>query len=203
MVQLREHLSQILPERLYKHTLSVEKTAVQLSELFFDLHDNVTLSVASLLHDITKANSIKQQLHLCDELDIMLSNEDTSAPKVIHAKTGAAVADRYYGADDKVCRAIYSHTVGSPAMDTVEKLLFVADCIEPTREDEDCILLRDYCFLELPNRRTPSGREALLDELVRKTLDNTIAYLLKSGLPIHPDTLSSRNSYVKSDIRML
>ena len=196
MAELRRSIAKILPPRLYEHTISVEATAFQLTKLFGAHGDDDAIARAALLHDITKSLDVKQQLILSQNLGIILSDEDIAAPKVIHAMTASEVARRFFLCNDDVCEIIRSHTVGNPQMSAAQKIVFLADCIDPTRDDADCIRIRDGLFCGIAKCQSAEQRDELLDALVKQILDDTIAYLLDNNLPIHSDTVKSRNAFI-------
>ena len=74
------------------------------------------------------------QLLLLDEYDIIVSDFERNHPKLLHAKTGAGVAKYVFGECDEVCRAIYWHTTGKPDMALMEKIVYIADYMEPKPE---------------------------------------------------------------------
>lgn len=89
---------------------------------------------AAILHDCTKYLTQKEQLQLCEKYDIVLDDLERDTVKLLHAKTGAALARHLFGAGDAVYWAIYWHTTGKAGMATLEKVLYLADYIEPSRE---------------------------------------------------------------------
>ncbi len=88
---------------------------------------------AGILHDITKALDGDDQLRLCDKYGIIIDTFDRAHPKILHAATGAFVAKHIFGENDAVCQAIRWHTSGKAAMTTLEKIIYVADYMEPNR----------------------------------------------------------------------
>lgn len=77
---------------------------------------------------------MEEQLQLCAKYGIVLDELEQTAVKLLHAKTGACVARDVYGADDDIFEAIYWHTTGKADMSRLEKILYIADYMEPNRD---------------------------------------------------------------------
>ncbi len=97
---------------------------------------------AGILHDITKALSGEAHLALCDYYGAELTPFERSHPKLLHAKSGAIVAKEVFGESETVCDAICWHTTGKAAMTVEEKILYLADYMEPTRDFPGVEILR-------------------------------------------------------------
>jgi nicotinate-nucleotide adenylyltransferase len=149
------------------------------------------LSVAALLHDITKEQKIENQILLCKRFAIPVSDEDRLSPKTFHAKTGACFAREEFPSltDDTVFGCIRWHTTGRAAMTLPEKLLYLADYIENTRDFPDCIELRRYFYSGIDT----SDKFNFLDKTLVLSFDMTIRNLLDEGGIINTDTVNSRN----------
>ena len=119
------------PERV-AHVLGCRDTAVELARHWGA--DETDAARAGLLHDITKALDGPLQLTLCDEYDILLSKFSQENPKTLHALTGSLVADQVFGENEAVVRAIRYHTTGRADMTLLEKIIYIADYIEPNRK---------------------------------------------------------------------
>lgn len=104
---------------------------------------------AGILHDITKALNAREQLKLCECYGIILDNFYRENPKLLHAKTGAAVAERIFGECEAVCRAICWHTTGKADMSLLEKILYLADYVEPNRSFDTVEPLRSLTFTDI------------------------------------------------------
>lgn len=104
---------------------------------------------AGILHDITKALTGEQQRALCDRLSIRVTDFEWEHPKLLHAKTGAAVAERIFGENEAVCEAIRYHTTGREDMTALEKILYLADYMEPNRAFDGVEQLREATWRDL------------------------------------------------------
>lgn len=127
------------PKRV-AHVVGCSMTAKRLAAQY---GANVTDAArAGILHDITKALSGEEQLKLCDRYAMILDNFERKNPKLLHAKTGAVIAREIFGENDAVYEAIYWHTTGKAAMSDLEKIVYLADYIEPNRDFEGVEELR-------------------------------------------------------------
>ena len=181
----------------YIHTLSVADECIRLAKMYsLDADSSIYLQSAALLHDITKGYDTKKQIQLAKELGLTLDIDDRLCPSVLHSVTGAAYAEKFYGryTNPIVVSAIRCHTTGKPDMSTIDKLLYLADYIEPTRKHESCVYLRDYFYENKDNL----GLSVLLDRTLLKSFDLTIRHLLEDNTYIHTQTIKSRNSLIKS-----
>lgn len=191
-IKLKDDIARYISGKRYLHTLAVERECENLSRIYsLDTADAEHLSVAALLHDITKEQKTEGQILLCKTYAIPVSDQDRLSPKTFHAKTGAYLAREDFPSltDDVVFGCIRWHTTGRAAMTLPEKLLYLADYIEDTRDFPDCIELRCYFY----SRVDTSDKFILLNETLVLSFDMTIRNLLDEGGIINPDTVNSRN----------
>lgn len=129
---LREKAYAMLKPNRVAHVAGVESEAVSLAQRWGE--DTETAAEAGILHDITKKLSLQEQLILCDKYGIINDNAEKENVKLLHAKTGAALARDLFGISDAVYNAIRWHTTGKPDMTLLEKIIYLADYIEPNRD---------------------------------------------------------------------
>ncbi len=139
-------VSLLKPDRV-AHVLGCRDTAAELARCWGA--DETDAARGGLLHDITKALDGPLQLTLCREYGIVLSEFFRKNPKTLHALTGSLVADRIFGENKKVVDAIRSHTTGKADMTTLQKILYVADYMEPNRDFPGVETLRALAFEDL------------------------------------------------------
>lgn len=104
---------------------------------------------AGILHDITKALGPQDQLKLCQKYAIIIDNFYQNNPKLLHAKTGSVIARQIFGENDSVCEAICWHTTGKADMNDLEKILYLADYVEPNRTFDTVHQLRELTYRDL------------------------------------------------------
>ena len=170
-------LSYLKPKRM-PHVLGTAEMAVQLARRYGA--DEEAAYVAALLHDCTKKLNIEEQLALCEQYGLQLDEMQRWALKLQHAITGAAVARHVFGVSDAVYEAIRWHTTGKADMTTLEKVIYLADYIEPTRDFPGVEELRKAIWEDL-------DRGLLLG------LEMSIQEMKNWGNPVHEDTLRARD----------
>jgi len=144
---LREKAYAMLKPNRVAHVAGVESEAVNLARRWGE--DPERAAEAGILHDITKKLSLEEQLILCDKYGIINDNAEKENVKLLHAKTGAALARDLFGVSDAVYDAIRWHTTGKPDMTLLEKIIYLADYIEPNREFPGLEELREKAYEEI------------------------------------------------------
>jgi predicted HD superfamily hydrolase involved in NAD metabolism len=125
------------PSKRFEHTLMVVKTATQLAELHGA--DIEKVKIAAILHDITKHDSYESHQALIESF--YGTNEHKKWPEQLwHALSAKALAVKEFKIDDPdILNAIQYHTSGRESMSLIEKIIFVADFIEPSRTFDNLI----------------------------------------------------------------
>ena len=177
--QLRPVALSYLRHKRIPHVLGTEQEAIRLAERYGA--DVEKARVAALLHDCTKKLDMDEQLALCRHYGIELDELERKALKLLHAKTGAAVARDVFGVDDEIYRAIWWHTTGHANMTLLEKIIYLADYIEPSRDFPGVDKLRAVCYKDL--------NEGLLTGL-----EMTIEEMTGMGNPVHRATIEARDA---------
>lgn len=158
------------------HIRGTEETAVELALRWGA--DPEKARRAGILHDCTKYLTMAEQLKLCEKYDILLDSLERRALKLLHSKTGAALAEYMFGEPEDVCEAIRWHTTGKAGMTTLEKVIYLADYMEPSRDFEGVETLRALA-------------EKSLDAAVALGLEMTVREMDERALPVHPNTLKA------------
>ncbi len=170
-------LSYLKPKRM-PHVLGTEQEAIHLAKLYgVDVEE---AQVVALLHDCTKKLTIEEQMALCEKYDVTLDDLQRKALKLQHAITGAEIARHVFGVSDAVYEAIRWHTTGKPNMTKLEKVIYLADYIEPNRDFPGVDELRKAVWEDL-------DRGLLLG------LESSIEEMIQWGNPVHHDTLEARD----------
>ena len=168
----------------YQHTLGVMYTCAALAMRYE--YDIQKAQLAGLLHDCAKCIPNGKKLKLCEKHHIQMTEVERRNPFLLHAKLGAFLAKEQYDVKDpEVISAILNHTTGKPAMSLLDKIVYVADYIEPNRKKADNLTeLRRLAFENL-------------DETVLLILEQTLDYLEKTGKEIDRHTIMTRDYYKK------
>ena len=167
-------------EKRRPHALGVAGTAAELAMEYGE--DEDVARRAGILHDVTKALGEEEQRHLCAYYGLELTDSERENTKLLHAVTGAAVAERVFGECPEAVLAIRWHTTGRPAMTTLEKILYLADYVEPNRD-----------FPGVERLRTLTRAD--LDAAVWLGLETTYRYLVATGRSIDPVSREARRYY--------
>ncbi|MCD7846168.1 MAG: nicotinate (nicotinamide) nucleotide adenylyltransferase [Oscillospiraceae bacterium] len=145
---LRERAYACLAPKRVAHVQGTEQEARRLSERWGE--DAEDAAEAAIVHDITKKLTMEEQLILCGKYDIILDECELANEKLLHARTGAALAAELFGCPERIVQAVRWHTTGRPAMTTLEQIIYLADYIEPGRSGFSGLEeLRQAAYLDL------------------------------------------------------
>lgn len=176
---IANHLKTSMSGKRYQHTLGVAGTAKKLAEIHGADRDKA--ETAALLHDAARDFNHEYILQMCQKYNITADEVEKAVPNLLHAKIGAYMAGDIYGIkDSEVLDAIRFHTTGRKNMSILEKIIFIADMIEPGRDFPGVEDLRELAFKNL-------------DKAVITGLDSTLRYVIERGLLIHTDSIEARN----------
>lgn len=164
MKKLRAKLEKKLDAHRYEHTLGVAYTAACLATLYGV--DVTKAELAGLLHDCAKCMTNEERIELCNKHRLPISEAEKENPFLLHAKAGAFLASYKYDIQDEdILNAIRYHTTGRPGMSVLEKIIYVADYMEPGRKQAPNLLrIRQTAFKNL-------------DEALLMILEDTLQYL--------------------------
>ena len=183
---IRKKLDKALTSKRYTHTLGVAGCAASLAMAHGA--DIEKANLAGMLHDCAKCIDIQKQFKLCKKYNIELSEAEKQSTALIHAKLGAYIAKNSYGVEDEeVLSAIRWHTTGKPEMTLLEKIVYIADYIEPGRRDIPRLdEIRKMAFKDI-------------DETMVIVLKSCLEYLESKNAPIDPVTQETYDYYVKGN----
>lgn len=183
---MKDKLKKALSEKRYKHSLGVCDEAVKMAEKFGA--DKEKAYLAGLLHDCAKGYTNDEQIELCGKYGIELDDITFACKPVIHAPLGAVIAKVEYGIDDKeILEAIRCHTVAKENMSLLDKIIYIADMIEPTRDFPGVDQIRKAAYDDI-------------DKAVIMGLKKSIVFNAQKDKIIHPDTISAWN-YILRDTK--
>ena len=165
-------VSLLKPSRV-AHVLGCRDTAVALARQYDA--DETDAARAGLLHDITKALDGPLQLTLCDCYDKILDDFSRKYPKTLHALTGSLVAERIFGENQQVVTAIRWHTTGRAHMTLLEKIVYIADYMEPNRDFPGVDRLRTLAYTDL-------------DAALKLGLEMTMVHVESQGNAVSPES---------------
>ena len=171
MEELESIVIRLLNPNRVNHVLGCRDTAVKLAKHWGA--DVTDAARAGILHDITKAIDGPLQLTLCEAYGKILSDFSRRYPKTLHALTGSLVAERIFGENENVVSAIEHHTTGRADMTLLEKIIYLADYIEPNRTIPGVEELRRLSYTDL-------------DAAMKLGLEMTLEHLNRQGAEVSP-----------------
>lgn len=177
---LREAVKPYLTAKRVAHVAGCESEAVKLALHYGENAENA--AEAGILHDITKKLNRDEQLILCKKYGIVCDKDQLANVKLLHAMTGAELARETFGVSDEVYNAIRWHTTGKADMTLLEKIIYMADYIEPTRDFPGVERLRELAYQDI-DKAMILGLEMSLEELA------------DTGISPHGDTLDALRWY--------
>ena len=163
-IKMQKKLVKYLDEDRFAHTLGVMYTCASLAMVHgYDLED---AQVAGLLHDCAKCIPNKKKLKLCSQHNISVTAFEEEHPFLLHAKLGAYIARKKYDiTEEEILSSITYHTTGRREMSLLEKIVYIADYIEPMRNKaQNLDKIRKLAFQDL-------------DECLYEILKDTLEYL--------------------------
>ncbi|MEG6520746.1 bis(5'-nucleosyl)-tetraphosphatase (symmetrical) YqeK [Desulfotomaculum sp. 1211_IL3151] len=177
---LMQKLSRTMSEKLLRHARGVADTAEKLAKKYGT--DPFKARIAGLLHDIARDFDDNEMLQRAKKYNLTVSEYGFAMPLLLHGPVAAVMAREDYGINDQeILNAIALHTVGSEYMSQLDKIIFVADKIEPNRK---------HAGVEGIRRQANVNLEAAL----LSCFDESIRYVLKMGFLLHPTSVKARNS---------
>ena len=175
--ELRACSYAMMKEKRVAHVKGVEEEAVRLAQRWGA--DERFARHAGILHDCTKYLELEDQLALCRRYGVELDELERQAVKLLHSKTGACIAREVFGEPEEVYDAIFWHTTAKADMTTLEKVLYVADYMEPNRDFDGVERLRELAYRDL-------------DRALLLGVEMTIQEMEERGVPIHTNTLQAQ-----------
>jgi len=185
LVEMDELLKQALKPNRYSHSVNTMKVARSLAEHYGENTD--IASIAGLLHDCAKNLKDDETIEYCTAHGIELNEIEQKQVFLMHGAVGAIIAKEKYGVKDEIIlNAIKYHTTGYSKMNMMDKIIFLADYIEPGRT---------HC--EVDNARKLAYGD--IDKALICAFDNVIKYVIKENGLIHPFTIEARNRILLGD----
>ena len=173
MEELEKVVISLLNPNRVAHVLGCRDTAVELARHWGA--DETDAARAGILHDITKAIDGPLQLTLCEAYGKILSDFSRKYPKTLHALTGSMVAERIFGENKAVVSAIEHHTTGKADMNLLEKIIYVADYMEPNRNFPGVEKLRTLAYSDIT-------------AALKLGLEMTLEHLKNQGNDVSPES---------------
>lgn len=187
--EIRQKLKQNMSEKRYLHSMGVAYTAASLAMRYSADVDQAML--AGWLHDCGKENDEEKLYQICLANQIEVTEDEKSNLQLLHGKVGALFAQTKYGVfDDEVLSAIRYHITGRPEMSILEKIVFVADFIEPSRTQKSKPSLEVMRRVAFEN----------LDKSIVLITKDVIDYLKQSNASIDKESIKTYEYYEMQEV---
>lgn len=169
----------------YNHSIRVMETAIKLAKINEVNCEHA--KIAGILHDCGKFQSISQQIEKSNEFNVVKDKYMNENLQLLHAPLSAVIAQNVYKVKDvDILNSIKYHTTGRVNMSKLEKIIYIADYIEPNRDFKGVEEIRLLAFKDL-------------DKAMLKAFNNTIKYVIERNWIIHENTIFARNSLILNE----
>ena len=184
MFSLYDKLQKDLKHKRFIHSVGVAGTAASLAMKYGA--DVFKAQVAGILHDCAKCYDDDELVSLCKKNDIEVTSFEEEHGFLLHAKYGAFMAkEKYEIEDEDILSAIRWHTTGHENMTLLEKIIYIADYIEPSRNKAH----------NLDHIRVLAFNSSNIDEVLLPIMKGTIEYLRKDKSSLDTTTLAAYKFY--------
>lgn len=178
---IRLSLQSRLNSNRFAHSVGVADTAALLADKFHV--DKNKAYIAGLLHDCARQFDDSELITQAELRNIPIGEVERNIPLLLHPYIGAALISELYDIHDlEISQAIYRHTVGAVNMTSLDKIIYVADIIEPHRN-----------FPAVDSLRTLAAHSDNLDYITLSVMNQSITFVLQKNSLLHPDTVAARN----------
>lgn len=178
--EILDYLKKKQSTKRFRHTLGVAYTATALAMRYGE--NLKSAEMAGLLHDVAKPLNDEEELEFCKEKKLDISELEKNNPFLLHGKIGSFMAEEKFGIDDKdILNAIYYHTTGRPGMSLLEKIIYIADYIEPSRKVQPNLdAIRKIAFEDIDRALVwilkdtldyLNNKDGAIDPMTQKTYD--------------------------------
>lgn len=179
---MRKLLGESLAAKRFKHSVAVYETALELAKAHKQSKEQTEkIAISALLHDCGREVATKESVAKMRELGLPIDIVEEKQPILLHSKLGVYYAQEKYGVQDaEILDGISFHTTGKANMSTLAMIVFLADMIEPGRDFPGVDELRKVAHKDL-------------EAAMLLAYSNTVQYLIKGNLLIHPNCIEGYN----------
>lgn len=180
-----DYLKEMIDEKRLRHSIGTADEAVKLARRYGADEDKAY--TAGLLHDAAKGKCQYGLNHLAAEYGMVIDEIESKNIELIHGRLGAAMIEKQLGIhDEDILSAIRWHTTGRKGMSLLEKIIYLADLIEPGRHFEGIEEIRRIAYRNI-------------DEAMRAALKQVIDFVQSQGFALHPSSIEAYNDYNKEE----
>ncbi len=182
--EIKRELKESLSEYRYNHSISVMNKCIELANIHGVNVENA--AIAGLLHDNSKEMLFEDNINYAKDNDIEFDEIELKVPGLMHGKVGADIAKKKYGVSEEIAHAIRIHTTADINMNDLDKIVYIADKIEESRDEgiENINLERETALVDL-------------DKTMLIVIEGTIKKLIENKRLIHPNAILTRNALLE------
>ena len=177
---IKNSVKEMIDAKRFKHSEGVEIEAVKLAKIYNE--DIEKCRIAGIAHDCVKKMSDNELIEKAREYNIDIDEIQINFPQLLHGPVGAEYMRYNFDVTDKdILNAVYYHTTGRRNASMLEKIIYLADVIEESRDFEGIESIRNAAYKDI-------------DRAIILSCNSTLIYIIKNDFLIHPLTLEFRNS---------
>lgn len=176
--EIKQDVKKTLSEKRYKHSQGVETVATILAKVYEQ--EIEMIKKIAIAHDVAKEMNSKELYEYAKQNQIVLDEIEKQESNIVHSKVGAHICQKRYGFTQEMAEAVMYHTTGNVKMNTIDKIIFIADKIEPNRTYLDTNI-----YLEIAKQN--------LEEAILKVCQISMKHTIEKEGLIHPDTIFLMN----------
>lgn len=184
--KILEDVKNTLSEKRYIHSIGVMKQAEYLAKKYGQ--DVEIAKAVGIAHDIAKELTEEEKIKYVEENKIEIDEIEKINIGLLHAKIGADICKKKYNFTEEMQNAIKYHTTGNENMDTLAKIIFVADKTEENRKYDDLQTVQKLADEDL-------------DKCILYILDYMLVDNVKKQKLIHPDSIKIRNKILIENLK--
>ncbi|MBU5483551.1 bis(5'-nucleosyl)-tetraphosphatase (symmetrical) YqeK [Clostridium sp. MSJ-11] len=182
--RIEAFLKENLDNKRYQHSLRVRDTAIDMAK-HFGIDENKA-AISGLAHDCAKWMNAYELINTVKKNGYKIDEVCEKSPQLLHGLAGAIIARDTMGIKDReIFNAIAYHTTGKKNMTLLEKIIYLADYIEPLRRYAGVEEIRELSYRDI-------------DRAMIKSFDLTIKYIIERGQMLHINTVEGRNYIIKA-----
>jgi predicted HD superfamily hydrolase involved in NAD metabolism len=187
LAEIQDYIHEKLDSERYRHSLGVMEVSRKLAICHGE--DPERAALAGILHDCGKHCSDADAIARLQAVGHAFNQVERFEPELLHGHIGAMIArERFHVTDPGILSAVACHTTGKTGMSLLDKIVYIADYIEPGREGDWVYPLRRVAYQDL-------------DRCLVMCADSTMTFVMRKGKPIHPDTVHMRNEILMTVTR--
>lgn len=184
---IKKEVIKDIGERRYFHSRRVVEIGLKLAEIYNE--DKEKVKLAAILHDCGKLENKTKLLKKAKDFDIILDIYMKNNIELIHGPLGARIAGKKYKINDQeILNAIKYHTTGRENMTLLDKIIYIADYIEPRKDFQGIEAIRQLAYKDI-------------NKSIIMAMDKTIKHLIDNKNLIHINTIRGRNDLIINDIK--